>query len=169
MTSHDDPVCRTVDGAAAASAAVAAALLSLVAYLFFVPTAVGNGDYGLVLRFIASILLGTEVLEPSTPLTAGIVAGAIAVHALVAAVMTATIAFALHRWGLVVGVIGGALLGLAFYGVNYFALTGLFEQFHAMAHWSVALVHILFGAVAGGVYEFLECDPPVAKGVTDGL
>ena len=160
MQLDDSPVRRTVDFGAATGAALIAGLVALLMYLFFVPAAVGAGSATVVMHFLASVLLGPESLASPGRLTPAVVGAGLLVHFAIAALMTLLIAFVLHRWGLIVGVFGGAMLGLALYGVNYYLLSSVFEQFHAMAHWSVALVHVVFGAVSGGVYELLEYDPP---------
>ncbi|MFN8449032.1 MAG: hypothetical protein U0521_10670 [Anaerolineae bacterium] len=46
-----------------------------------------------------------------------IVVGVI-VHYVLSFVFTLIITIVIHRWGLVVGIVGGALLGLALYGIN---------------------------------------------------
>lgn len=150
---------RTVDWIATLWAALYAALVSLALYLLFVPVAVGAGNAWAVLRYLASVALGTEVLPPPATVTAGVALAGIAVHLALSLLMTAVIAFVLHRWGLITGIVGGAVLGLAFFAINFFTLTALEPHMFAMAHWSVGVVHLVFGAVAGGVYEWLELEP----------
>ena len=60
------------------------------------------------------------------------------------------------------GIVGGALMGLCLYALNYFTLTAVFPWFFAIRSWMMAVGHILFGAVAGGVYEGLEVEEFVA-------
>jgi hypothetical protein len=66
------------------------------------------------------------------------------------------IAIVVHRWGLIVGIVGGAILGLAIYGINLYAMTTFFTWFFALNNRVLLLSHILFGAVAGGVYELFD-------------
>src|SRR5690606_37457833 len=68
------------------------------------------------------------------------------------------LAFIIHRWGLVVGIIGGALFGLAIYIINYYSFTYLFPWFFPLRSWIALVGHIFFGAAAGGIYEALERD-----------
>jgi uncharacterized membrane protein YjjP (DUF1212 family) len=70
--------------------------------------------------------------------------------------LAAVVAYVVHRGGLIGGILVGAVLGLAFYFIDYYTLTYFFPQFFAMKHWSVIASHVLFGAMAGGVYELLE-------------
>jgi len=86
----------------------------------------------------------------------GALVAAVAIHYVIALAMAAVIAYVVHRGGLVGGILVGALLGLAFYFIDYYTLTYFFPQFFAMKHWSVVASHVLFGALAGGVYELLE-------------
>ena len=153
------PCRRGVDTPALIAAIVAASLASLLLYLVFVPAAIGAGDAGVILRYMASVAIGADVLPPPASLTAAIVAIAVAVHVGVSAVMAISIAFVLHRWGLVTGVLGGAALGVVFFAIVHYSLTLIYPHFYAMHHWSVVTVHAVFGAVAGGVYEWLECEP----------
>jgi hypothetical protein len=67
-------------------------------------------------------------------------------------------AFIVHRWRMLVSVLGGALFGLALYLINFFTFTTFFPWFYPARNWPFAAVHILFGAVAGGIYELLEKD-----------
>jgi hypothetical protein len=59
---------------------------------------------------------------------------------------------------MLVSVLGGALFGLALYLINFFTFTTFFPWFYPARNWPFAAVHILFGAVAGGIYELLEKD-----------
>jgi len=146
---------KVVDWRAAFWAGLVAGTVFLLVNLFVVP-ALMQGKFWISVRLIASIVLGREVLAP--PATAHTVAlvAAIAVHYVLALAMAAVIAYVVHRGGLIGGILIGALLGLAFYFIDYYTLTYFFPQFFAMKHWSVIASHVLFGALAGGVYELLE-------------
>ena len=149
----------SVDWPSAVRAGVIAGAVSLLLYLFFVPAVVGAGNAWVVVRLLGSILLGPGVLAPPATFDAAALVSALVMHFALAILMASVIAFVLHRWGLVTGVIGGAVFGLVFFAINFYALTFFFEHFFAMAHWSVALVHVVFGALAGGIYEWLETEP----------
>ncbi len=149
------PTRKVVDWRAACWAGLVAGTVFLLVNLFVVP-ALMQGKFWISVRLIASIVLGREVLAPpATAHTAALVA-AIAVHYVLALAMAAVIAYVVHRGGLIGGILIGALLGLAFYFIDYYTLTYFFPQFFAMRHWSVIASHMLFGALAGGVYELLE-------------
>jgi ABC-type cobalamin transport system permease subunit len=147
----------TVDWRAVSWAALVAGTVFLILNLFVVPALMG-GSFWISVRLVASIVLGREVLAPPATAHAGALVAAVGVHYVISYVLTAFIAFVIHRGGLIGGIVGGALLGLAFYFIDYYALTYFFPQFFAMKHASVIASHVLFGAVAGGVYELLDED-----------
>jgi len=125
----------------------------LIAY----PLATGGTPWT-IFRFIGAMILGEAVLPPPTSFDAGIVITAVIVHFTLAVLYTLVLAFIVHRWRLLVSVIGGALFGLALYLINFFTFTFFFAWFYPARAWPFSLVHILFGAVAGGIYELLEKD-----------
>lgn len=106
----------------------------------------------------AAILLGQDVLTPSQTLNPQIVLTGLVVHLFLSVVYAIILAFIIHRWGLVVGVLGGALFGLALYFINYYTFTALFPWFFPARSWIILVGHIFFGATAGGIYEVLERD-----------
>ena len=55
-----------------------------------------------------------------------------------------------------VGIIGGALLGLCIYAINFYTMTYLFKWMFAMHSTVSVIAHLVFGAVAGGVYEMYD-------------
>jgi hypothetical protein len=107
----------------------------------------------LVLRYIASLVLGNKAVMDGG---AGVVLVGIVVHYVLSLFFALVIAVVVHRWGLRVGIIGGAILGLAFYGINLYTITLLFPWFVAINSLILLLSHVLFGMVAGGVYESLD-------------
>lgn len=146
---------KVVDWRAVNWAALVAGTVFLLANLFVVP-ALMEGRFWISVRLVASIVLGSDVLAPPATADAGALVAAIVVHYVLALVMAAVIAYVVHRGGLIGGILVGALLGLSFYCINYYTLSYFFPQFFAMKHWSVVASHLLFGALAGGVYELLE-------------
>lgn len=147
----------TVDWRAAFWAALVAGTVFLLLNLLIVPALMGS-SFWIGVRLIASIVLGRDILAPPPTAHGGALAAAIGVHYVLAFLMTAVIAYVVHRGGLIGGILVGALLGLAFYLINYYTFTYFFPQFFAMKHASVVASHVLFGAIAGGVYELLDDD-----------
>lgn len=148
---------QVMDWRAAIWAGLIAGTISLLALLIGFP-AVTGGPPWVVLRWIAALLLGKGVLPPPTTFDAGSAVVALIIHLALSVVYAVILAFIIHRWGLLVGIIGGALFGLAIYAINFFTFTNFFDWFTPARTWAFAAVHILFGAVAGGVYELLERD-----------
>lgn len=110
-------------------------------------------DGALVLRYVAALVMGTDVLVSQD--IAPVIVGAL-VHYAFSFVFTLFIALVVHRWGLLVGIVGGAVIGLALYGVNLYTMTRWAEWFFAINSPLMALSHVVFGVVAGGVYELFD-------------
>lgn len=149
------PVRQLVDRSAAFWAGIVSGLLFLLLYLFLMPLAVG-GDASVLLQYLASIVLGPEtVLSASTPL---VVSTALIVHFVLAMIWAVLITIVIHRWGMIVGILLGGLLGLAIYGINFFSFILFFPWFWPLNSTLFALIHVVFGALVGGIYEYLEVE-----------
>jgi len=119
-------------------------------------------DATIILRYFASLTMGTSALvaDNSSFLIVGLLT-----HYALSILFTLVIAIVVHRWGLGVGIVGGGILGLSIYGINLYAGTLIFEWFFAINNPLLAISHIVFGAVAGGVYEMLDTyDEPLMGG-----
>ena len=157
MTTFRTQVRHVMDWKAAVLAGLIAGAVFLVVLLIAYPLATGGTPWT-IFRFIGAMVLGEAVLPPPTSFDAGIVITAVIIHFTLAVLYTLVLAFIVHRWRLLVSVIGGALFGLALYLINFFTFTYFFAWFYPARAWPFSLVHILFGAVAGGIYELLEKD-----------
>lgn len=107
----------------------------------------------LMLRYFGSLALGPGVLVGTGAFA--LIVGVL-VHYALSVIAALVIAIIVHRWGIVVGIGLGALLGVAIYGINVFSMTRFFPWFFAINGWVLFISHVLFGAVAGGVYERLD-------------
>lgn len=109
-------------------------------------------------RLLASIILGPGALPPPATFTPGTAIVAALVSLVLALAYAALIAYVVHRWGMIVGIIGGTLLGLAVYVINFYLLSYFFPWFFPLRSWIMAASHALLGGFAGGVYEALEVE-----------
>ncbi|HEX2619864.1 MAG TPA: hypothetical protein VHL11_06950 [Phototrophicaceae bacterium] len=124
-------------------------------------------DSLLILRYFASLVMGSAVLTDTTSTTAALV-GVLVNYAL-SIVFALVIALVIHRWGLLVGIIGGAILGLCIYAIDLYTMTRFFEWFFAINSPVLLISHVLYGAVVGAVYEsFDHYDVPVRGGPMSG-
>ena len=140
-----------------------AGTLFLITDLIFAPI-VTKVDAALTLRYCAGLVLGSKVL---TQTGTNILVTGIIVHYVLSLVFALVIAIVVHRWGMVVGIVGGAILGVAIYGINLYTVTLLFPWFFAINSTVILLCHAIFGAVAGGVYEMFDhYDLPVTTNKT---
>jgi len=157
MTSLRTEVRHLMDWKAAVIAGLIAGAIFLLVLLVAYPLVTGGTPWT-VFRFMGAIILGESVLPPPTTFDAGVVVTAVLLHFILSVIYTLVLAFIVHRWGILISVIGGALFGLALYLINFFTFTMFFPWFYPARAWPFSVVHILFGAIAGGVYELLEKD-----------
>jgi hypothetical protein len=146
---------KLVDWKAVLVAALVAGTVALLWNFFVVPALLKTTPW-VAVRLAGSILLGKGVLAPPATAHIGALLAAIVTHFALALVMTAIIAYIIHRGGLLGGILIGGLLGLSFFCIDYYSLTFFLPQFFAIQHWSLVLGHVLFGAIAGGMYELTE-------------
>jgi len=156
MTSSRLHIRHLVDWQAAFIAGLIAGAIFLLVLVVGYPLT--GGEPWTVFRFIAAVVLGRDVLPPPTTFDAGVVITAVLLHFTLSVIYTLILAFIVHRWGILISVMGGALFGLALYLINLFTFTTFFPWFYPTRAWPFAIVHVLFGAVAGGIYELLEKD-----------
>lgn len=137
-------------------AAILASVLGGTALLAVVILGASNrigleGD--LVLRYFASLAVGSDAImrDDNTTLVIGVL-----VNYGVSLVYGLLITISVHRWGLWVGIIGGAILGASVYAINLYTMTIFFEWFFTLNSNLLFISHIVFGVVVGGVYEVLD-------------
>jgi uncharacterized membrane protein YagU involved in acid resistance len=87
----------------------------------------------------------------STTLIVGII-----VHYVLSLLFALLIAIVIHRWGLWVGIIGGAIMGLAIYAIDFYTMTAFFPWFFAINNVILLVGHVVYGAVTGGIYETFD-------------
>lgn len=118
--------------------------------------AVTGGSPWITVRYIAAIVMGEDALPPPPTFDATIFVIALLVNFVLAVIFTLILATIIHEWDVLVGIVVGALFGLALYAINYYTFTRFFPWFFPVRNWTDVFSHILFGAVAGGIYEVLE-------------
>jgi len=145
---------QLVDWRAAVIAGLAASVVFLVANVALAAWVLESPWFPL--RLVASLALGPDALPPPPDFDAGILGAALAVHLPLSVGFGCLVAYVVHRGGFVEGLAGGALLGLAFYAINFYTLTYFFPWVYPLKSWMMAVSHVLYGAAAGGLYEALE-------------
>lgn len=116
-------------------------------------------------RLLATIVLGRGALDADiTPVATAISVG-IGVHLVLGLLFAFVISFTLHRWGFWVGLIGGGLFGLALYAINTYTMSRFFPEFYFYRSWFMVGLHVVFGALCGGIYEAIERDRTASRSI----
>lgn len=106
-------------------------------------------------RMIAAIVMGEGVLPPPATFDLMVLMAAMAVHFMLSVVIGAGFALIASRFGWLMALIFGAVVGLGLYIVNFYGMTAVFPWF-AMARNTISIVsHIGFGLVLGLSYKAL--------------
>jgi hypothetical protein len=148
---------QLVDWSAAVWAGLLAGTAFLLVSLFLIPQLVG-GNAWVMVRLLASIVLGKEILAPPATFDLGALVAGLSTHYALSVAFALLVAYVLHRFGLVVGILGGALLGLALYAVLFYGATLWLPQFFPIVGGGMLVAHVLFGALVGGLYEAFEIE-----------
>lgn len=153
MSNRQKVVAR--DGAlkAGAVAGLIAGAVFMMMEMGLVATA-GDSPWGPP-RMIAAIAMGEGVLPPPATFDLMILMAAMAVHLMLSIVIGVVFALVARRFGLVMAVVAGAVVGLGLYVVNFYGFTAIFPWF-AMARNMISIVsHIAFGVVLGLSYRMV--------------
>jgi len=143
-----------LDGRAYGIAGLVGGLTALLSAL--VVSGVVLGDPGSLLRISASLVMGPDVVPATAGNTAGILLVGVLVHFALAFIYALLIVLIIHRWGLLVGLIGGALVGLALYVINIYAISYFFPWIYPLRSWMLLMTHMVLGGFVGAVYELLD-------------
>ena len=151
---------QILDIKAALIAALVSGLVFFLLNLLLSQVAVGSS--WVYIRVIASIVMGEGILPPPASFDISIFLISLILHLLISVIFALMIDLAIYRWGLIIGFLGGGLLGLSLYVINFYALSYFFPWFFPYRSWVMVVSHIVFGALAGGIYELLEVEEFVA-------
>lgn len=146
---------QLVDWSASVWAGIGSGLAFLLINIFIVQ----NNGWGL-LNYTASLVLGQNAWK-TTEFDVTVFIVGLVIHFILSILFAMIVAFIIHRWGLLVGFIGGALVGLSLYAINFYGLPGYINSltsFTFIRGWPMAISHLVFGALAGGIYEALEVE-----------
>ena len=157
MGKTKEKLVQVMDWSSAFWAGLIAGIIFYLLNVFVVPLFLGGNSW-VIIRLFSSVFLGNGILAP--PATYNLVSLIVSIFSvmLFSMLFTLTVTFILHRWGLLVGIVGGAIFGLAIYLINFYSLSYFFPWFYPMSSWSFLVTHILLGSVAGGVYESFEVE-----------
>ena len=115
-------------------------------------------NHWVALRLFASLLLGAEVLAPpATHAMAPTLTGG-AVLLVAGFGLSLLLSVTIHRFGLLVGLFGGALYGLAVYVAIVHVASMGWPYLATLQGMTFGALCMLFGAFAGGLYEWLEVE-----------
>jgi hypothetical protein len=148
---------QVVDWRAAFRASIIAGIFFLLLNLILTNLTFGTNGW-VFIRLLASLILNKEILAPPATFDGVALVVALGTHFALSIGFGLLIAYIIHRGGLITGIVGGAILGLALYAINFYSLTLFFPWFFAMRSWVMVLTHMIFGALAGGIYEALEVE-----------
>ncbi|MCU0599114.1 MAG: hypothetical protein MUE70_07660 [Desulfobacterales bacterium] len=148
---------QLVDWRAAIWAGIASGSVFFILNLFLIPLVTGGNSW-VIVRFMASLVLGEGILPPPASFAVDAMMAAIIANTFATLVFGLLVAYVIHRGGLLLGILGGAILGVAAYGINFYALTYFFPWFFPLRGWVMAVNHMTLGALAGGIYEWLEVE-----------
>lgn len=152
---------QVVDWSAAIWAGLIAGTVFLALNIIFIPEFVGGNGW-VIIRLMASVVMGESVVAPPATFELDIVVVGLLTHYALSVGFALLLAIITHRWGFITGVIVGALFGLALYAINFYTFSYFFPWFFILRNNVFIVSHIIFGAVAGGIYEGFEVEEFVA-------
>lgn len=115
-------------------------------------------------RLVSSLVLGSKVLLAPTTFNLGYLFLSLVLHMVVALMIAFLTAIIVHKYGILISVVGGALIGLAVYVIGFYAFNRFFPWLVPFRSWIYMVEFIFYGAIAGGIYELLEVEVFVPEG-----
>jgi hypothetical protein len=116
------------------------------------------------IRLVSSLIFGSRVLIAPTIFDPGYFLTGLVLHLIVAMLIAMLIAIIVHKFGILVSVVGGAMIGLAVYSIGFYSFTRFFPWLIPFRSSLFMLEFIFYGALAGGLYELMEVEVFVPEG-----
>lgn len=136
-------------------AGLLAGALFLVLEMILVPLVFEGNAWG-PSRMIAGIVMGEQVVT-GTGFNVGVVLIALLLHFALSVFYAIIIAYLSSPFGKGTTAFFGGIVGFVIYLINFYLLSEMFFPWFAEArNWLSALVHVLFGGVAGYTYKALR-------------
>jgi hypothetical protein len=162
MTSVRTRMRQLVDwGAALRSGLLCGALVFILSLVF---SGILLKDTWFYTRLVSSLVMGLKVLLTPTAFDPGYLLLSLAVHMVMALLIAFLIAIIVHKYGILISVVGGALIGLAIYVIGFYAFNRFFPWLPPFRSWIYMVEFVFYGAIAGGIYELLEVEVFVPEG-----
>ncbi|HEX7120290.1 MAG TPA: hypothetical protein VF212_15965 [Longimicrobiales bacterium] len=145
---------RSVDWSAAVWSGLIAGIVFITMTLTLVP-AFRLGSPWEVVRMIAAIVLGPDVLYPPTIFDAGIFAVAMALHFSLSTLYSIVRVWIVEGWLTRLPAFVQGAFGLVIYLINFYGFTRIFPWFIEARSWVVIFVHLSWGVVLPLAYDGL--------------
>lgn len=157
MANENSGMRAAVDWSAAFWSGIISGIIFYLLNIFLIPFVYGGNSWNII-RYLASPVLGESILPPPATFNIQSLLISIICTIILAIFFTLIVSYVLHRGGIIVGIVGGALFGLALYFINFNTLTLLVPWLYALNSPLMMLNHIIFGILAGGLYETFEIE-----------
>ena len=116
------------------------------------------------IRLVSSLIFGSRVLLTPTTFDFGYFLTGLALHLILALLIAMLIAIIVHKYGILISVVGGAVIGLAVYTIGFYSFSYFFPWLIPFRSWMFMVEFIFYGAFAGGLYELIEVEVFVPEG-----
>ena len=116
------------------------------------------------IRLVSSLIFGSRVLLAPAAFNLGYFLTGLALHMILAVLIAMLIAIIVHKYGILISVVGGAVIGLAVYTIGFYSFSYFFPWLIPFRSWMFMVEFIFYGAFAGGLYELIEVEVFVPEG-----
>ena len=115
-------------------------------------------------RLVSSLFFGSRILITPSVFDLGYFLTGLALHLILALLIAMLIAIIVHKYGILISVVGGALIGLAVYAIGFYSFSHFYPWLIPFRSSLFMLEFIFYGALAGGLYELIEVEVFVPEG-----
>jgi len=116
------------------------------------------------IRLVSSLIYGSRVLLTPAVFDLGYLLLGLVLHLILALLIAMLIAIIVHKYGILISVVGGAIIGLAVYSIGFYSFSHFFPWLIPFRSSVFMLEFIFYGALAGGLYELMEVEVFVPEG-----
>jgi hypothetical protein len=115
-------------------------------------------------RLVSSLIFGSRVLITPSVFDLGYLLIGLAIHMIVAMLIAMLIAIIVHKYGVLISIVGGAVIGLAVYAIGFYSFSHFFPWLVPFRSSLFLAEFVFYGALAGGLYELMEVEVFVPEG-----